>query len=110
MRKGKVFRISHSTEFGITSLTRQQVSADQLLAMRRSHWGIETGSHYRRDVTFIEDALRMTVGDTGKVIACIHNLVISLIKQAGHENVAKARRYYDGHLSEAFKLLLIAPV
>lgn len=109
MRKGKVIRTSNQVEYGITSLSRKKVSASQLLSLRRKHWGIETGSHYRRDVTFKEDALRMTVGNTGKVVACIHNLVISLIKQAGHDNVAKARRYYAGHLSEAFHLLLAAP-
>ena len=63
------------------------------LCLRRAHWGIETGSDYCRDVTFKEDALRMTVGDTGKVVACIHNLVISLIKQAAHDNIAQVRRY-----------------
>ena len=109
LRKGKVIRTSNQVEYGITSLTRKQASAKQLLSFRRMHWGIETGSHYRRDVTFKEDSLRMTVGNTGKVAACIHNLVISLIKQAGHQNVAKARRYYAGHLSEAFQLLLTAP-
>jgi predicted transposase YbfD/YdcC len=108
-RKGRKIRTSNAVEYGITSLKRKDVSASQLLSFRRDHWGIEVGSHYRRDVTFKEDALRMTVGDTGKIVACIHNLVIALIKQAGHDNVAKARRYYAGHLSEAFALLTAAP-
>jgi len=34
--------------------------------------------------------------------------VIGLIKKAGHSNAAKARRYYDGHIAEAFGLLLSA--
>jgi len=109
LRKGKVIRSSREVEFGITSLSRKKAPAHDLLCLRRAHWGIETGSHYCRDVTFKEDALRMTVGDTGKVVACIHNLVISLIKQADHDNVAKARRYYAGHIAKAFHLLLIAP-
>lgn len=108
-RKGRKIRTSVEVEYGITSLKRKDVSASELLSFRRNHWGIETGLHYRRDVTFKEDALRMTIGDTGKIIACIHNLVIALIKQAGYNNVAKARRYFAGHLSEAFDLLLSAP-
>jgi predicted transposase YbfD/YdcC len=108
LRKGKVIRESKEVEYGITSLSRQSLSAKALLNVRRKHWGIENGSHYRRDVTFKEDALRMTVGDTGKIVASIHNLSIGIIKQAGHQNVAKARRYYAGHLKEAF-LLLTAP-
>lgn len=109
LRKGREIRTSQEVEYGITSLTRETVTASELLSLRRAHWGIETGLHYCRDVTFKEDALRMTVGNTGKVIACIHNLVISLIKQAKHKNVAKARRYYAGHISEAFALLLAHP-
>lgn len=109
LRQGRVIRSSKQVEYGITSLTRQQVTADQLLTLRRAHWGIETSLHYCRDVTFKEDALRMTVGETGKVMACLHNLVIALIKQTHHKNVAQARRYYAGHISEAFNLLLAPP-
>ncbi len=108
-RNGREIRSSKDVEYGITSLTREEVSAAELLSLRRAHWGIETGLHYRRDVTFREDALRMTVGNTGKVVACLHNLVIGLIKSAGHQNVAKARRYYAGQIAQAFALLLAPP-
>ena len=49
----------------------------------------------------------MTIGASGRILATVHNLVIGLIKRAGYNNVAKARRYYDGHLDEAFRLLII---
>jgi predicted amidophosphoribosyltransferase len=75
------------------------------LKIRRAHWGIETGLHYRRDVTFKEDATRMTVANTGHVMASINNLVIALIHQAKFENAAQARRWFAGHISEAFLLL-----
>jgi len=73
--------------------------------VRRAHWGIETGLHSRRDVTFHEDATRMTMGNMGKVMASIHNLVIALIRQAKFQNAAQARRYFAGHLSDAFSWL-----
>ena len=75
--------------------------------IRRAHWGIETGLHYRRDVTLQEDATRMTVGNTGKVMASINNLVVALIRQAGFHNAAQARRWFAAHLSDAFALLTI---
>ena len=92
-------------EFGITSLTRKQASPLRILHIRRAHWGIETGLHYRRDVTLHEDATRMTVGNTGKVMASINNLVLALIRQAGFHNAAQARRCFAAHLSDAFALL-----
>jgi hypothetical protein len=92
-------------EFGITSLSRKRITPDRLLYLRREHWGIETGLHYRRDVTFKEDATRMTIGNAGKVMASINNLVIALIRQANFQNAAQARRWFAAHLSDAFALL-----
>jgi predicted transposase YbfD/YdcC len=104
-RNGRAYRTSCEVEFGITSLTRNEASPEQLLNMRRAHWGIETGLHYRRDVTLKEDATRMTVGNTGKVMASINNLVLALIRQAGFHNAAQARRWFAAHLPQAFALL-----
>jgi predicted transposase YbfD/YdcC len=104
-RKGRTYRTSGEVEFGITSLTRKQIAPEQLLHIRRAHWGIETGLHYRRDVTLHEDATRMTVGNTGKVMASLNNLVLALIRQAGFHNAAQARRYFAAHLPKAFALL-----
>ena len=106
-RSGRCYRTSNEVEFGITSLSRTNTSPARLLKIRRAHWGIETGLHYRRDVTFQEDATRMTVGDTGKVMASLNNLVIALIRQANFQNAAQARRWFAAHLSDAFSLLTI---
>jgi len=104
-RNGTCYRTSCEVEFGITSLTRQEASPKQLLQIRRSHWGIETGLHYRRDVTLKEDATRMTVGNTGKVMASLNNLVLALARQAGFHNTAQARRWFAADLSRALTLL-----
>lgn len=104
-RSGKCYRTTCEVEFGITSLSRQQSSAAQLLEMRRAHWGIEAGLHYRRDVTLKEDATRMTVGNTGIIMASINNLVLALIRQAKFHNAAQARRWFAANLSRSFSLL-----
>ena len=104
-RNGTCYRTSCEVEFGITSLTRQEASPKQILHIRRSHWGIETGLHYRRDVTLKEDATRMTVGNTGKVMASLNNLVLALTRQAGFHNTAQARRWFAADLSRAVALL-----
>ena len=71
----------------------------------RPCWDIETGLYYRRDVTLQEDATRMTVGNLGKVMASINNLVLALIRQANFNNAAQARRWFAAHLSQTFALL-----
>jgi predicted transposase YbfD/YdcC len=103
--RGFCYKTSDEVEFGITSLPRTTSSPSRLLAIRRREWAIETGLHYRRDVTFQEDATRMTVGNTAKVMASLNNLAIALIRQAKFLNAAQARRWFGSHPSEAFSLL-----
>lgn len=104
-RNGRCYRTSCEVEFGITSLTRKQASPLRLLHIRRAHWGIETGLHYRRDFTMKEDATRMTTGDMGTVMASLNNLVLALIRQAKFLNAAQARRWFAACPSQAFALL-----
>lgn len=105
IRRGKVYKTSCEIEYGITSLSRDQASPAKVLQVRRKHWLVETGLHYRRDVTFQEDATRMTIGAAGRILATVHNLVLSLLKRAGYKNAAQARRYFEGHIVQAFTLL-----
>lgn len=104
-RQGQSYRTSCEIEFGITSLRRTEAPPEQLLKIRRAHWGIETGSHYRRDVTLKEDATRMTLGNAAKVMACLNTLVLALIRQANYRNAAQARRWLSAHIPQAFALL-----
>ena len=91
--------------YGLTSLTPAQASAAQLLALVRAYWGIENGLHRRRDVTFREDATRLTQGHAGRVMAALNNLVIGLLRRAGYTNLAAARRRCDADLQRSLALL-----
>jgi predicted transposase YbfD/YdcC len=104
-RNARSVKATCEVKYGITSLTRQEATPLKLLKIRRAHWGIETGLHYRRDVTFKEDATRLTVGHAGKVMASINNLAIALIHQAKFQNAAQARRWFAAHIDQAFALL-----
>jgi predicted transposase YbfD/YdcC len=94
--------------YGLTSLSPQQASPRKLIRLLRSYWGIESGLHYRRDVTLHEDATRLTVGQAGQNMAIINNLVIGLCLRHGHTNLAKARRRFSAKPAEAFQLILQA--
>jgi len=91
--------------YGLTSLPPAQASAADLLALTRAYWGIENGLHYRRDTTFREDATRLTQGHAGRVMATLNNLVIGLLRTAGHSNLAAARRRCDADLQWSLTLL-----
>lgn len=108
LRQGQTYKTSCEVEFGMTSLVRKEAAPTKVLRVRRKHWLIETGLHYRRDVTFHEDATRMTIGAAARILSIVHDLVLGLLKGAGFTNAAKGRRWFEGHLKQAFALLLAA--
>lgn len=102
----KTGKRSEQTIYGITSLPIEEYGAKQLLELVRKHWGIENGLHYRRDVTFKEDACRQTTTNGGRVLAILNNLTIGILRILGWENLAKARRYFSSQIDEALDLIL----
>src|SRR5207237_358258 len=71
---------SRSTAYGITSLSPQQTSPDELLAFIRHHWTIENQLHWVRDVLFDEDHSQLRIGHTHHLMALFRNLVLSLLR------------------------------
>jgi Transposase DDE domain len=72
--------VSHETAYVITSLTREQASADALLALNRQHWSIENSLHWRRDTGFAEDASQIRCGNTPQALASLRNTVLRLLQ------------------------------
>ena len=98
--------IQEQVVFGLTSLSREEITPRNLLKKIRAYWGIENGLHYRRDVTLQEDRTRMTKGNTGRVMACLNNLVIGLVAtRTAYAYLPQARRFFDAHPLLAFALL-----
>lgn len=97
--------VDQEVRYGLTSLSRQKASPKRLLEIVRSEWGIENGLHYRRDVTFQEDATRMTRKSVGRAMAAINNLVSSLLALQGFQNFAQARRLYDARPQQALAII-----
>lgn len=108
LRKGQVVRTEHFIHYGLTSLSRAKADANRLLSLKRKYWQIETGLHYRRDVTFHEDATRMSHPHATRNLATVHNILLSLFARLGWRNAAKARRLLDADPAKAFALLLAA--
>ena len=68
---------SASLEIGcyVSSLAYQERDDQQLMVAIRGHWsGSENGTHYRRDVTFGEDACRTASRNGAAVLASLRNL------------------------------------
>jgi len=76
----------------ISSLSRAEASPAQLLAWHRGHWGIENRLHHVRDMAYDEDRCRARTGQTPRVLACLRNFAISLLRLFQVSNITAALR------------------
>lgn len=81
--------------YGITSHAPQEAGPERLLTLVRGQWRIENCLHWVRDVTFDEDRSQIRTKAGPRVFATLRNLVISLLRLCGHENIAEGLRSYS---------------
>ena len=94
--------------YGLTSLTAEEADAAYRLRTLRTHWTIENGVHYRRDVTLHEDACHLRRGHAAHGMAILNNLVLSLVLRLGH-NLPDLRRAFNAQPQQALALLIQRP-
>jgi predicted transposase YbfD/YdcC len=102
----KTGKTRHQVVFGITSLSAEHASPNQLLQMLRSYWHIENNLHYPRDVTLHEDQTRFKKRSAAHIMAIINNIVLGLMTSSAFSFVPAARRYFAADPDQAFALLL----
>lgn len=100
--KGKT---TQEVAYAVTSLPPREANPHRLLCLWRGHWGIENRVHWVRDVSFDEDRCQVRTGAAPQVMAALRNLTISLLRLAGHRNIAAALRRHAARPREALALL-----
>lgn len=81
----------------------------RLVDLVRQQWRTVYGLHYRREVTFGEEAGRTKRWNLARVQAAIHNLELAWLTHAGHANLAQAHRHDAAHPDDALGLLVARP-
>lgn len=109
LRQQGTWKTEVEVSYAITSLPPERAQAPRLLHMQRGHWGIENKIHHTRDVTFDEDRCQVRSGAAPQVLAATRNLVMTLLRRTGVQNVAAALRTNAGRPHEAVALICGAP-
>jgi len=91
--------------YGVTSLSPQRATAEDLLRMTREHWHVENKSHWVRDVTFDEDRSQVRRGHIPEVMAALRNTAIGLMRAAGYHSTAATCRLFAAQPHKALALL-----
>lgn len=89
----KTGKPSHEIALGVTSRTPQQASAQQVLAINRGHWAIES-VHYLIDWNYDEDRSRIRTGFGPENITRLRRFAVGILKsfQKPAQSVAKLMR------------------
>lgn len=93
------------TVYAIVTLPAEQATPAELATWIRSHWFIENRLYWARDVTLGEDLHQARTGTGPHVLAIVRNLIISVLRLAGHNNIARAPRHYGRHTDKVIPLV-----
>jgi hypothetical protein len=110
VRGGQAIKTEVEISYAITSMPPERADAKRVLHGLRGHWGIETKIHWVRDVTMDEDRCQVRTGAAPQAFAACRNLALTLLRRAGHDNIAAAQRTYAGRPREAVQLVRSAGV
>lgn len=94
--------ISKETAYYISSI---EASALLYNVGIRSHWGIENSLHYLKDVTFKEDASKISMGDAPSILSTIRNGAINIFRKNEMNEIAKAIRLVSNDIEKLCKLI-----
>lgn len=97
---------TRETVYVITSLSALDAGHHQIADWLRGHWSIENSLHHVRDTTFDEDRHQNRTGTGPQVLATVRNTVISVLRLAGHHNIAQALRHHSRDFNRPVELLL----
>jgi predicted transposase YbfD/YdcC len=99
-------RFSESTVYGITSLSVEAASPEQLIAITRDHWAaIENGTHWVRDVVMGEDASTVRKETAPQTFAALRNLALALARLAGFDSFTAALDAFSANPHQALKVM-----
>ncbi|WP_163059035.1 hypothetical protein [Acidithiobacillus ferrooxidans] len=80
--------------FGLTSMTKDRATPENLLGIARGHWEIENRNHHVRDTTYHEDLSQIRTENGPHMMATLRGLAMSIMRLIGVENIAKAGREF----------------
>ncbi|GLZ43812.1 hypothetical protein Acsp05_74360 [Actinokineospora sp. NBRC 105648] len=86
-------RLSKEIVHGVTSLTADRATPEQLAGLVREHWIVENKSHWVRDVVYREDHQHAHTGTGAHVMATLRNLALGLLRLAGITHITRTLQH-----------------
>lgn len=89
----------------VSSLERPALTRRQWLARCRGHWSVESANHYRRDVTWREDAELGRNARRACNLALLRSALLGALLRDGPLNLSALTQHYAFHPAAALRFL-----
>lgn len=99
---------SGETRHFVSSLARGALTPRQWLARVRGHWSVESANHYRRDVTWREDAELGRHARRACNLALLRSALLGALLRDGTINLSARTQHYASHPAAALRFLRAA--
>jgi predicted transposase YbfD/YdcC len=93
---------------GVTNLDSDHAGPEQLAALVREHWGIES-LHWLRDTVYREDNSTARTRSGPRVMAALRNLAIGALRLTGRHDITEATRWATRSMNRPFTILKLIP-
>jgi predicted transposase YbfD/YdcC len=96
---------SGETRHFVSSLEHGALTPRQWLARCRGHWRVESANHYRRDVTWREDAELGRHARRACNLALLRSALLGALLRDGSLNLSALTQHYASHPAAALRFL-----
>ena len=96
---------SGETRYFVSSAPRTAFTRRQWLARCRGHWSVESGNHYRRDVTWQEDRELGRCPRRACNLALLRSALLGVILRDGSVNLSALTQRFASNPGAAIKFL-----
>ena len=86
-------------------ISSRVVNAQAFCRGIRSHWSIENGLHWVKDVTFKEDASRIRTANAPQNTSVFRSIAINLFRVNDYKNMAQAQRLVANDIMKLNQLI-----
>ena len=96
---------SGETRLFVSSAERAAFTPRQWLGRCRGHWSVESANHYRRDVTWREDAELGRNARRACNLALLRSALLGALLRDGSINLSARTQHYASHPTAALRFL-----
>ena len=93
LRGEEIISESHQQALYVASFAFTSYTAEEVLKLTRSHWGIENCLHHRKDRSMNEDRCTASEKGIGRVMCCLRSLTAMIVTRSKESLSVITRRF-----------------